>query len=79
MSRYQESYFGPAVGPLKIDKDSIIVISNNDTHEYGTAKLGHETFLCKSLPVYTSSHKDLFFGVLSDPLDRYNKLLYRPL
>ena len=75
MDYYQESYFGPAVGPLKINEDSIIVIANNETNQYGTTKLGKKKFICKSLSVYTTAHKGLFYRVSTDSR-RYSTSLY---
>ena len=79
MDSYQESYFGPAVGPLKIDEESIIVIANNETNQYGTTKLGDKKFLCKSLQVYTTAHKGLFYRVFTDYTKRYSSLYFIPL
>ena len=67
MDSYQESYFGPGVGPLKINEDSIIVIANNETNQYGTTKLGKKNFyanLCQFIQLHT---KDSFTESLRIP------------
>ena len=67
---FQEAYFGPAIGPIVVEQDSVIVISDDILHQYGTVKLGEKEYLCGSLEVYKSGHDDLYFKVMKDRTER---------